>query len=43
MWIAYYQNTSVTKVGFEAKYTRGKIWMWYSIYNFKCDLLLKYA
>ena len=31
MWITYYQNTSVAKVGFEAKYTRGKIRMWYSI------------
>jgi hypothetical protein len=27
MWITYYQNTSVAKVGFEAKYTRGKIRM----------------
>ena len=25
MWIAYYQNTSVAKVGFEAKYTRGRV------------------
>jgi len=25
MWITYYQNTSVANVGFEAKYTLGKI------------------